>query len=95
MKTRLPELRAIPQFDAGRWKLRLERAPAGPDNQVTIGMEFDSVHKPRSTKPMRHIGSCYQSSAADANDNILANESEPPAISETAATSRSRYPQRN
>ena len=37
MKTRQPELRAIPQFDSGRWKLRLERVPLSaderPDNQ--------------------------------------------------------------
>lgn len=68
MKARQPEFRAIPQFDVGRWKLRLERVPAGPDNQITIGMDFNSVHKPGSTRPTRHIGSCYQSSAADAND---------------------------
>jgi hypothetical protein len=28
-------LRAIPQFDAGRWKLRLERMPIATDNQFT------------------------------------------------------------
>ena len=27
------ELRAIPQFDAGRWKLRLERVPISADEQ--------------------------------------------------------------
>jgi hypothetical protein len=35
MKTRQPELRAIPQFDAGRWKLRLERAPCSTDKQFS------------------------------------------------------------
>jgi hypothetical protein len=30
MKARQPELRAIPQFDSGRWKLRLERVPVDP-----------------------------------------------------------------
>ena len=42
MKTRQPELRAIPQFDSGRWKLRLERVPVHPDNETTMGMDFDS-----------------------------------------------------
>ena len=31
----LPELRAISQFDAGRWKLRLERVPISIDKQFT------------------------------------------------------------
>jgi hypothetical protein len=30
MKTWQPELRAIPQFDCGRWKLRLERVLVSP-----------------------------------------------------------------
>jgi len=33
MKTRQPEWRAIPQFDAGRWKLRLERLPVSADDR--------------------------------------------------------------
>jgi hypothetical protein len=33
MKTRQPELRAIPQFDSGRWKLRLEGVPVSTDKQ--------------------------------------------------------------
>jgi hypothetical protein len=43
MKTRQPELRAIPQFDSGRWKLRLERVPVDPDNKTTRAMDFDSA----------------------------------------------------
>jgi hypothetical protein len=43
MKTRQPELRAIPQFDSGRWKLRLEVVPVDPDNETTMGMDFDSA----------------------------------------------------
>jgi hypothetical protein len=43
MKTRQPEFRAIPQFDSGRWKLRLERMPVGSDNETTMVMEFDSA----------------------------------------------------
>jgi len=43
MKTWQPELRAIPQFDSGRWKLRLECVPVDPDNETTMGMDFDSA----------------------------------------------------
>jgi hypothetical protein len=43
MKARQPELRAIPQFDSGRWKLRLERVPVHPDNDTTMGIDFDSA----------------------------------------------------
>jgi len=75
MKARQPELRAIPQFDSGRWKLRLARVPVHPKNETTTGVDSIRPHKPRSTRPMRHIGSCYQSSAADANDKHPVNES--------------------
>ncbi len=37
MKTRQAELRAIPQFDCGRWKLRLELLPF-PSRKQTIDM---------------------------------------------------------
>jgi hypothetical protein len=43
MKTRQLELRAIPQFDSGRWKLRLERVSVDPDNENTMGMDFESA----------------------------------------------------
>ncbi|HMF81116.1 MAG TPA: hypothetical protein VK562_06910 [Candidatus Acidoferrum sp.] len=43
MRTRKVEFRAIPQFDSGRWKLRLERVPVDPDNQTTMGMDVDSA----------------------------------------------------
>jgi len=43
MKARQLELRGIPQFDSGRWKLRLERVPVHPDNETTIEMDFDSA----------------------------------------------------
>jgi hypothetical protein len=33
MKTSLAELIATQQFDSGRWKLRLERAPISADKQ--------------------------------------------------------------
>jgi hypothetical protein len=47
MKTRQPELLAIPQFDSGRWKLRLERVPVHPDNETTMGVDFDSAAQAR------------------------------------------------
>jgi hypothetical protein len=43
MRTRKVEFRAISQFDSGRWKLRLERVPVDPDNETTMGMDFDSA----------------------------------------------------
>jgi hypothetical protein len=33
MKTSLAELIATPQFDSGRWKLRLERGPISADKE--------------------------------------------------------------
>ena len=33
MKTSQPDLIAMPQFDSGRWKLRLERVPISADKQ--------------------------------------------------------------
>jgi len=35
MKTLHPELIASPQFDSGRWKLRLECIPSSTDKQFT------------------------------------------------------------
>jgi hypothetical protein len=35
MKTSQIELIATPQFDSGRWKLRLERVPSSTDKQFT------------------------------------------------------------
>jgi hypothetical protein len=47
MKARPPEFRAISQFDSGRWKLRLERVAVHPDNETTMGMDFDSAAQAR------------------------------------------------
>jgi hypothetical protein len=33
MTAQQPELRGIPQFDSGRWKLRLERVPTSAEKQ--------------------------------------------------------------
>ena len=67
MKARQLELRAIPQFDSGRWKLRLERVPVGSDNETTMGVDFDSAAQARVNETNEAHGSCYQASAADAN----------------------------
>jgi hypothetical protein len=50
MKTRQPQLRAIPQFDSGRWKLRLEFVPVHPDNETTMGVGFESATQARVNK---------------------------------------------
>ena len=42
MRAQQPEFRVIPQFDSGRWKLRLERVPVDPDNETAMGVDFDS-----------------------------------------------------
>ena len=42
MKASHAQLIATPQFDSGRWKLRLERVPVDPDNETTMGMDSDS-----------------------------------------------------
>jgi hypothetical protein len=47
MRTRKADFRAIPQFDSGRWKLRLERVPVGSDNETTMGMDFESAAQAR------------------------------------------------
>ena len=43
MKTQQPEFRAIPQFDSGRWKLRLELVPVHPESETTMGIDLDSA----------------------------------------------------
>ena len=43
MKAPQPEFRVIPQFDSGRWKLRLERVPVDPVNETTMAMNFPSA----------------------------------------------------
>ena len=47
MKTRQPQLRVIPQFDSGRWKLRLELVPINPRNETMMGIDFDSAAQAR------------------------------------------------
>jgi hypothetical protein len=96
MKTRQPELRAIPQFDAGRWKLRLERVPVHPDNESRWGVDYDSATQARVNETNEaHWYLLPIERGRRERINILSNESEAPAISETGATSRSRYSQRH
>jgi hypothetical protein len=42
MKTSQSELIATPQFDSGRWKLRLERGPISADKEFN-GPSFSSI----------------------------------------------------
>ena len=56
MKTQQPELRAIPQFDSGRWKLRLERVPFSTDKQSDN--EHDSCEIETAIRK-RILGICY------------------------------------
>jgi hypothetical protein len=65
MKARQLELRGIPQFDSGRWKLRLERVPVDPDNETTMGMDVDSAAQIRLNRnDQKHWLVCYQSCPA-------------------------------
>ena len=63
MKARRLELKGIPQFDSGRWKLRLELVPADPDNETTLDIKFDSAAQGRVSETNEaHWLLCYQSS---------------------------------
>jgi hypothetical protein len=63
MKTQQPELRAIPQFDLGRWKVRLERVPINSDNETTKRVDVDSAAQANVNKLHEaHWLLCYQSS---------------------------------
>jgi len=65
MKARQRELRGIPQFDSGRWKLRLERVPVDPDNETTMGMDVDSAAQIRLNRnDQKYWLVCYQSCPA-------------------------------
>jgi hypothetical protein len=65
MKARQPELRGIPQFDSGRWKLRVERVPVHPDKQTRAGMDVDSAAQTRlNGNNETHWSVCYQSCPA-------------------------------
>jgi hypothetical protein len=76
MKARQLELRAIPQFDSGRWKLRLERVPVDPDNETTMGMDFDSAAQARVNETNEAHWFLLPNRARQTRTiNILSNES--------------------
>jgi hypothetical protein len=92
MKARQLELRAIPQFDSGRWKLRLERVPLDPDNEATMDMEFDSAAQSRVSETNEAHGSHHRSTAADANDkHPVERIGRRQRLAKQAPTIRSRY----
>jgi len=62
MKARQSKLRGIPQFDSGRWKLRLELVPVARVNETKVGMDVDSAAQTRLTSNNEaHWLMCYQS----------------------------------
>jgi hypothetical protein len=94
MKASHLQLIATPQFDSGRWKLRLERVPVDPDNESTMGVDFDSAAQARVNEPDEALGSCYQSSAADTNDkHSVERIGRRQRLAKPAPTIRSRYEQ--
>ena len=65
MKARQSKLRGIPQFDSGRWKLRLELRPVDPGSETAMEMDFDSAAQARINETNdAHWLLCYQSSPA-------------------------------
>jgi hypothetical protein len=65
MKAPQPEFRAIPQFDSGRWKLRLELVPVARVNETTMGIDVDSAAQTRlNSNKETHWLVCYQSCPA-------------------------------
>ena len=53
MRTRKMELRGIPQFDSGRWKLRLELAPFFAGKQTNHEHNPDHLRVAAPCCPMR------------------------------------------
>jgi hypothetical protein len=68
MKTRQPQLRAIPQFDSGRWKLRLEFVPVHPNNETTMGVSFESATQATVNETNEAHRFLLPIELADAND---------------------------
>ena len=64
MKARQLELRGVPQFDSGRWKLRLERVPLDPDNETTMGSALPG-NATKSVVPSRPIIPMSETKALD------------------------------
>jgi len=53
MRTRKMEFRAIPQFDSGRWKLRLELVPFFAGKQTDHELNPDHLRVVALSCPMR------------------------------------------
>jgi hypothetical protein len=89
------ELRAIPQFDSGRWKLRLERVPVHPDNENTMGVDLDSAAQASVNETNQaHWFPLPVERGRRETINILSNESGArQRLAKQAPTVRSRYPQ--
>ena len=65
MKAGQSELMGIPQFDSGRWKLRLELVPVARVNETTMGIDVDSAAQTRlNSNNETHWLMCYQSCPA-------------------------------
>jgi len=61
MRARQPELRAIPQFDSGRWKLRLEFMPVATDKRSDNEHNSDQIEtaiRKRILITANNSGSC-------------------------------------
>jgi hypothetical protein len=94
MRAQQLELRAIPQFDSGRWKLRLERVPVDPNNETTMGMDFHSAAQASVNETNEAHWFLLPSSAADANDkHPVERIGKRQRLAKQAPTIRSRYPQ--
>jgi hypothetical protein len=65
MKAGQPELMGIPQFDSGRWKLRLEVVQVARVNETTMGIDVDSVAQTSlNSNNETHWLMCYHSCPA-------------------------------
>jgi hypothetical protein len=84
MTARQLELRAIPQFDSGRWKVRFERVPVDRNNETTMGIDFDSAAQARANKTIEAHWFLLPIERGSANDKHSVEQIvEAPAISET------------
>ena len=97
MKARQLELRGIPQFDSGRWKLRLERVPVDPDNETTMGMD---VRFGRTSQAQRDqwgtLVPVTNRARQTRNDkHTVERIGRRQRLAKQAPTIRSRYPQRH
>jgi hypothetical protein len=59
MKTSQPELIATPQFDSGRWKLRLERVPLATGKKFTAPVASKVAVGFTVLSPLVFLGAAY------------------------------------